>query len=264
MTSTATSFDLDRLRAAPQIHELRYFDSIESTNSAALAAARERAAECPALFITPHQTAGRGRGANRWHSDQGALTFSLLLAPPAELARAHWSKLAITTAVAICRLLDRRAPAARSGIRWPNDVYSDGRKIAGILVEAPAVSEGPPQVVIGVGLNVNNSLAAAPADVQARAIALTDLVGKSVDLTAILLELLFDIETDLARLAAQHRSLADDWKTRCLLRGSTVTLEHGPRQVRGYCHGIDDDASLLLDSGRGAERFYAGVLLAIE
>lgn len=256
-------FDLDRIRLAPLVAELRYFDTIESTNSAAVEAAREARVVCPTLFLAAEQTAGRGRGANRWHSSAGALTFSLLIEPPECFERVHWPKLALAVAVAICRALERFAPASSFGVRWPNDVYSGERKISGVLVEAPATDDRP-RAVIGVGLNVNNSFDAAPADVQARAVSLAELRGNEIRLTDVLLQLLADVDRDLARLYDQARDLADDWQRLCLLRGRQVTLEQGARRITGRSDGIDRDGSLLIDDGRGPQRYYGGVLTAVR
>lgn len=258
-------FDLKRILQSSLGKRLRFFESIESTNTLALELARDQNLACPQLLLAEHQSAGRGRGSNRWWSSHGALTFTLLLEPPADFARLHWPKMALATAVAISRTVKDVVPDSTPGIRWPNDVFVAQRKVSGVLVEVPSLAAHAAQrVVIGIGLNVNNSLKAAPADVQARATSLADLSGTEHTLTEVLLQLLANIEHDLARLYAHSPDLVDDWQRLCLLRGRRITLEQGPHTVVGACQGVAVDGSLIIDAGRGIERFYAGVLKHVE
>jgi BirA family biotin operon repressor/biotin-[acetyl-CoA-carboxylase] ligase len=231
----------------------------------------------PALIVAAEQTKGRGRGENRWWSSSGALTFTLVLEPPDDFDRQHWPKLALAAALAtaetIDELLDELLPAGdasapprpAAGIRWPNDVYVGQRKLAGLLVEVPTVnSASRAAVVMGLGLNVNNRLDDAPPDVRKRGASLVDLGIAPADLTQVILRLLARLRGRIDDLMRHDPQLPIDWQRRCQLRGRTVTLEQGPRTVRGRCLGIETDGSLSLESDRGAERFYAGVLTSVE
>lgn len=257
-----STFDLARLRAASEIGELRYYESTGSTNDLALAAAREQHFERPLVILTKEQTGGRGRGANRWWSTGGSLTFSLVWNPPDQFDRAHWPKVALTAGIAVCRAASRLAPGFSFGLRWPNDVYIGDRKLAGILVEAPAMNV--PALVIGIGLNVNNSFVAAPDDVRARGVALIDLAGHALDLTDSLLALVAELNQVLRQLIVDPAPLVAEWRTLCLLTGRVVTLEQGGRVAIGICRGIDDAGGLLLETDRGLETFFAGVLSQVR
>ena len=105
----------------------------------------------PCLLVAEHQTVGRGRMGRNWQAAPGAsLTFSLALA----LAPADWSGLSLAVGVALAEALDP-VPAGRPriGLKWPNDLWLDERKLGGILIET--VSVGPQRMaVVGVGLNV--------------------------------------------------------------------------------------------------------------
>ena len=275
--STAPVFDLEQLRAGDWLRQIEYRDTIGSTNDLALDMLRAGEIAAPTLILAAAQTKGRGRGENRWWSSSGALTFTLVLEPPDDFARQHWPKLALAAALATAELIDElidallpagdacTPPRPPAGIRWPNDVYVGERKLAGLLVEVPTVSPASrAAVVMGLGLNVNNRLDDAPADVRRRGAALVDLGLAQSDLTFVLVRLLARLRGRIDDLMQHDPQLAADWQSRCLLRGRTVTLEQGPRTVRGRCLGIEIDGSLALETDRGAERFYAGVLTSVE
>jgi BirA family biotin operon repressor/biotin-[acetyl-CoA-carboxylase] ligase len=265
MDSGLDTFDLEAIRRAPLLRQLFYYERIESTNSAALELVRRQNVTCPALLLADEQTAGRGRGSNRWWSARGALTCSLILEPPPAFERSRWPSVALAAAVAICRAAAEFVGVAGLGIRWPNDVYHGDKKIAGILVEVPAGSAGGGQkLVLGIGFNVNNALAGAPAEVAARATSLVDIAGHPFALTQVLLKLLEQLAVDLRRLAEGAPSLVDEWQSRCLLRGRRVVLAVGEGSIRGLCQGIADDGALLMDAGEGPRRFFGGVVSQVD
>ncbi|GAB4257784.1 MAG: biotin--[acetyl-CoA-carboxylase] ligase [Thermoleophilia bacterium] len=117
-----------------------------------------------ALAVTDYQVEGKGRLGRTWVCEEGKdLTFSVLLRPsipPVEACR-----LVLAASVAVAEVLGRiRGLEDRVGIKWPNDVQIDGRKVCGILAEASMDMDSLHWVVIGIGLNVNGSPAAAIAD----------------------------------------------------------------------------------------------------
>lgn len=235
-----------------------HHESIDSTNArAAQLAATD--IDLPALIVAEEQTAGRGRGSNAWWSDAGALTFSLLIdASPDQLAQATWPLVSLAAALAIGDCLAARLPVERVELKWPNDVYLNGRKVCGILVEAPPVR--PPRLVVGVGLNVNNSMVEAPDEIAERATSLVDAVGQPLDREEILREIVVRFLDNLARLQAGELQLAERWSERCLLRGREIEVQaHGTLQ-RGCCAGIDDAGALILETSQGRKRLFAGTV----
>src|SRR5512144_1769195 len=130
---------------------IRYFDTIGSTNTEALAWATSGAKDL-SLVIAEEQTAGRGRLDRKWYTPRGAaLAFSLILRPTAE-EKPFLTRTVGLAALAIADALRTRGLVAQ--IKWPNDVLLDGCKVAGILVESVWSGEEVDCVVIGVGINV--------------------------------------------------------------------------------------------------------------
>src|SRR5882672_7612875 len=125
-------------------------DTVGSTNAEALRCAR--AGETGPLWITARaQSAGRGRRGRAWVSEPGNLYATLLLTDPAPPARA--AQLSFVAALAVHDAIAQLAPslAPRLALKWPNDVLCDGRKAAGILIEA----EGAHPLIVAVGIGVN-------------------------------------------------------------------------------------------------------------
>src|SRR6266478_5912911 len=97
----------------------------------------------PFLVLAERQTSGRGRGSNRWWSNDGALLFSLIIdAAEYGLPEARWPQLSITAGASVCEALTSFVNAGIIRLKWPNDVWLNGRKTCGILVEVPAARRG--------------------------------------------------------------------------------------------------------------------------
>ena len=191
-----------------------------------------------AVAVTDFQTAGRGRLGRVWTAPPGtALLCSVLLRPPAGSRIAQLSLVGgLAAAQAVEAALGRPAQ-----LKWPNDVLVDGRKVAGVLAEA---RDGV--VVVGVGLNVNQTAAELPADARIPAASLRSLDGAERDRDLLLADLLERLEAAYGSwlahgLAALHAEIA----SRDALAGRAVSVDgRGARAL-----GIDADGRLILDSG---------------
>lgn len=259
-------FDLHRLETESFAGTVEHHPVLASTNDRGLELAQAMDLPTPILVVTDEQTSGRGRGSNAWWSETGALTFSLVLDPQAaHLSPAHWPRLALTVGLSVCEALESLLPRIHCGLKWPNDVLVENKKICGILVEVPPNrSPSPPRLVIGVGVNINNSLQEAPEAIRAVGTALCDLSGVRLDLTEVLLEVLQRIAVNIDALAAGAPQLAENWQRRSTLDGRTVMLQAGPREVTGVCVGVDEEGALVLQTASGQERFFGGVLASVS
>lgn len=268
-----TLLDLERLQHSPFVGRVEWHALLGSTNDEALRRAADERLETPLLIVADEQTAGRGRGRNRWWSGPGALTFSLVIDParigPARIGEVplrteHWPRVALTAGAALCEAIDTVAPRLECGLKWPNDVLIAGRKVAGILVEIPPSRPPVPRrIVLGMGINVNNSLAGAPAEVRVAGTALCDAADCRFDPTEVLLAWLDRFAGNLQALSLDDPDLPAQWQSRCVLSGKEVELQAGERQVRGKCLGIAGDGALLLETTVGTERLYGGVLVRV-
>ncbi len=214
-------------------------------------------------MLTEIQTAGRGRGANTWWFASGSLAFSLILPLGTNGSEPKaWPKTALATAVGVCDALERLLPEFQFGIRWPNDVCFGSRKICGIL---PELSNGnSPRLVLGIGMNVNNSMDHAPDELKSYATSLVDLTTHRMNLTDVIVEVLRHLEIRFSELASSNSSLPAAWSRRCLLRGRIVQLCSGLDEIQGLCGGIDESGALQIKTLTRLERCYGGTISAID
>ncbi len=250
--------DLDRILRETFIARAEHHPSLRSTNDRAAALAARDGGELPLLVVADRQTAGRGRAANRWWTGPGALAFSLLVDGRTVGAHAVRSPLvALAVAMAVVDAIAPLLPGQSLGIHWPNDVFVAGRKLAGILIEVLPDRRH----VIGIGLNTNNSLADAPAELQTTAATLRDLGRHAYDQTEILVQLLKRLEGEFQCLCHEPQTVAARADALCLQRGQTLTLVGRGDTITGRCRGIAADGAILLDTPAGTEAFFSGTLV---
>jgi BirA family transcriptional regulator, biotin operon repressor / biotin---[acetyl-CoA-carboxylase] ligase len=255
---TPTDLDINRLLAETRVAQVEQHPTLSSTNDRAKQCAENGTKKLPLLVVADEQTAGRGRGNNSWWSGNGSLTFSLLYAPDAIGTDKSRSPLAALAAgVAVVDAVSPLLPDRAVGIHWPNDVYVEQRKLAGILVEVL----GDGQCVVGIGVNLNNSLSGAPVDIKQRAASILDLTGVWNARTALLIRILQNLDDNLKLMAGKAAEIALRADRLCLQHGRTLTLRLGNQEFTGRCLGIDSTGGLALDLPEGKRSFHSGTLV---
>ncbi|HWB11325.1 MAG TPA: biotin--[acetyl-CoA-carboxylase] ligase [Pirellulales bacterium] len=256
--SDLVGFDWSRFVAAGLVDRAEHFPSLGSTNDHA----RERAAGLPRdqrlLVVADEQTAGRGRGTNRWWTGSGSLACSLLFDPAGRgIERRHYPMISLAAAIAIAETAAALLSRLDVGLHWPNDVFVADRKLAGVLIEA--MPDG--RHVLGIGCNVNNRVSAAPPELAHIATSLFDLAGREHRRSELLLAILERLNSRIDELARSPQSLGRRADELCLQHGRRLTIRVGQRETVGVCAGIAADGALLLDTADGRQSFYSGVLV---
>jgi BirA family transcriptional regulator, biotin operon repressor / biotin---[acetyl-CoA-carboxylase] ligase len=226
------------LERGPVWREIRVLDSVESTNADVGAAARAGAGE-GLVIIAEHQSAGRGRLDRTWSAPpRSGVLMSALLRPEVDVAT--WTLLPLLTGLALVEAL-LGVGAVEAGLKWPNDVLVDGRKIAGILVER--VEDA---VVVGIGVNVSTRRDELASD-EATSLALAggrsdrDMIVKEI-LRALARRYLEWIDRDGA-----PSTVIPAYRERCETIGRRIELARpGGEAVRGVATAVDDDGRLVV------------------
>jgi len=206
--------------------EVVVLEETTSTNDVAAQWGREGVEE-GIVVIAERQTAGRGRMGRRWESE-GGLCFSVLLRP----AMADWSRLTTWAGVAVARGIEAVLPGCRAGLKWPNDVWLDGKKVAGILCESEAGAKG--WVVVGVGVNVNE----VPEEFCDRATSLREVGGAPLDRKVVIAALLREMD------ASYGEQIIAEAERRSVLIGRRVTVHAPTETYEVVAEGLEPDGSL--------------------
>ena len=219
-----------------------HLDVTGSTNDRAreLAAA---GAPHGAVVVAEEQTAGRGRQGRTWTAPRGrALTLSIVV----RLGPEEGELLPLGVALAVSEACERIAPV-RCEVKWPNDVWIDGRKLAGILIEARP-QEG--WAAVGIGLNVDTAQDELAPEIRETATSLRIASGAPADREAALEALL---ERLAAWLVADRDAVLAAFRERDALHGRRIGWTAGDRQLEGEAAGVDENGNLVVFTTDGEQ-----------
>ena len=243
---------MDKKRLQPEIRSwLIDLESCESTNTWAL----EQLSQLhhgDGVF-TRNQTAGRGQFDRVWMSSSGVLTASFVL----ELSIAQLSGFSLIAGLAVIDaietlLLDQRG---KLRLKWTNDVFAEGRKLAGVLCESRIRSDQA-QVVVGIGINCE----AVPESVS-NAISLHQISANVPDQQALLEQLRYCLLQWCDRSFAE---LLPEMRARDVLLGNTIVFESAGEKLIGEGAGIDQEGRLLIRFAEGIRAYRSGRVLSIK
>lgn len=164
-------------------HNFIYYDEVNSTNFTAAELQLKQPLPEGTVIYAGSQSAGAGLGENKWHSEPGRnITASVVLYPvflPAE----EQFKLTMVMSVSICYMLESLDKALKPQIKWPNDIYLNNRKVAGMLIKNNISGSTLSQTIAGIGLNVNQAAFDARAPL---AISISMITGREYDIVELL------------------------------------------------------------------------------
>ena len=242
----------------PRGFSLVVLDEVDSTNDEA---ARQLAAGrvTPFAVVARRQTEGRGRLGRAWHSEaNGNLYVSVAFRP--RVAPERMGAFTLWMGLNLCELLANFAKVT-PGLKWPNDLLLDGRKVGGILTEARVDADQIRDLVFGLGLNINSVAEAWPGSLGRTAVSLAEVSGAPLDFNRLVAALLGRVLLSYENFAdgAYTKTFADLWHRFDVLRGKRITLLEGGRRHTGTVAGLDDEGALLLRDAPGrTARFHAG------
>jgi len=232
--------------------DVTWYSEIGSTNDVALLMA-ERGAPDGTVVGADLQTAGRGRQGRAWSSPPGSgLYVSMILRPPAAIA----SLLTIAAGVSVAEGI-REATGLSMDLKWPNDVYAGGRKVAGILAESGLSDARLNHVVLGIGINVNH--ANYPPEVATRATSIERELGRPVDRGLVLASCLSALTVRYWQLQKAPAAVLDAWRSygaSMLKRRVECTV--GLQSVTGVAEDIDERGALVVRVGDEIVRVISG------
>lgn len=226
--------------------EIFFYESTDSTNQRAREYARDNPEkrEC-AVFIADSQTAGRGRRGRKFFSERGAgIYISFLLYPKERGALA--TKITALAAVAAARAIERTT-GLFAGIKWVNDLYINGKKLAGILAECEMSQSGEiSHLVLGMGINVYKT--ELPSEIQDIATSIED-AGVRTEREKLSAELISALTESLSELDSPD--IYKEYKERLIVLGRDITVIRGADSYPARVLDVTEDYSLLVELENG-------------
>lgn len=238
---------------------IHHYYKIGSTNTAAMEAASAGAPE-GTVFLAEQQTAGRGRGANQWYSAQSSGIYCSVILRPA-LLPSDVLVLALAAGLAVHAAVQEINPQVNPDLKWPNDLLLDGTKFCGILTEMNAEVTRVKHVVVGIGINVNQT--SFPEELRPIATSL-HLASRTewsrVELCAALLKSLDREYQDLLHKPGAHESIVkrfQEWSSSS--RGRQVGVDENGG-FEGVTEGLDPRGFLQVRTAEGVRTVWSGTV----
>jgi BirA family biotin operon repressor/biotin-[acetyl-CoA-carboxylase] ligase len=247
-------------QASARIDKLDVLLTVDSTNRY-VNDLNESQSDHAQVCLTEVQTAGRGRRGRSWLAPFASgiclsLGWRFPEAPPT------FSALSLAVGVAVVRAF-ARCGAADVGLKWPNDLMWQDRKLGGILIEMRGESAGPANVVIGIGVNMHMPAAVRLELAERQAVLIADVHEILRDrtprrnvLAAVMIEELIAMLQTFA--TSGFAAFAEEFRRLDILQHADVKILTGPDTTFGIARGVDDDGSLLVDVDGELKRFVSG------
>ncbi|QBF83173.1 bifunctional biotin--[acetyl-CoA-carboxylase] ligase/biotin operon repressor BirA [Shewanella maritima] len=230
-----------------------YFDEIDSTNAFVMGHAAELASGD--FCVAEYQSQGRGRRGRAWQSPYGHHLYTSLFWR-SQLAPQQLMGLSLVVGCALVKVLQDFG-VTELGLKWPNDIYLEGRKLAGVLVELGQNQTQGVELVIGIGLNMN--MPATQGNQIDQPWSDLSHLDKSMSKTQLLIALHKQLTCDLREFEANGlASFIERWNQADLFMQKQVKLLMAPNEVHGVYHGIDNQGAVVLETEAGMKSFIGG------
>lgn len=207
------------------------------------------------VCLAEAQTAGRGRHGRRWVSPYGASLYLSM----------HWSfssgyqalgGLSLAVGVAIVKAL-QNIGIHHAQLKWPNDIYLEGKKLAGVLIEVEGQIGAACQCIVGIGLNVN--LPKNVTDIEQPYIDIASLLPEMKDRNYLAALIIDSLSSTMTQFEQQgFGPFVDDWRKADVFANKPIKLLLGKNTIEGFGRGIDDNGALLLETAEGLRAFQGG------
>ncbi len=231
---------------------ISYHAEVTSTQDIASKLARDGAEEGTCV-IAEKQTSGRGRKGRNWVSPfKDGIYISIILRP--NLKPVHIIQIPLVAGVAMVKAIEQTTKLT-PGIKWPNDIFIDGRKVAGILTEVNCDIDTVHYVILGIGININTDIDTLPEEVKGIATSLSQECGHNVSRAKFTGQLLIEMGKVYTEYVTNgFASLGKQWTDHNITLGSKVKVNDGQSEILGTAIEIDDDGFLIIETQDGQKQ----------
>ena len=236
-----------------------YFEEIDSTQNFVQNIAADKK-ENGTIIIAEKQTSGRGRLDRKWTSPKGGIWFSLIIHPKFDVSSS--TLIPILSAVALSKSI-KSVLGIETEVKWPNDITMNGKKVAGVLVDASFQTNSIDYLILGIGINF---------DIDAKKLekrltktpnfyGIDSLRGKEnkTPPKTLLKEFLLQFEKNLFQLDKGEKSkIIKEWTKRAAGIGKKITINTSNGKISGISQGIDNDGALKIKTKNETKKIYVG------
>ena len=236
-----------------------YFEEIDSTQNFAQNIAADKK-ENGTIIIAEKQTSGRGRLDRKWTSPKGGIWFSLIIHPKFDVSSS--TLIPILSAVALSKSI-KSVLDIETEVKWPNDITMNGKKVAGVLVDASFQTNSIDYLILGIGINfdidtkkLEKRLTKTP-----NFYGIDSLRGKEnkTPPKKLLKEFLLQFEKNLFQLDKGEKSkIIKEWTKRAAGIGKKITINTSNGKISGISQGIDNDGALKIKTRNEIKKIYVG------
>ena len=243
------TFGLDTKIIGKEVH---YFKSLPSTNVFCKKLIKDGSPE-GTVVIADVQTSGRGRKDRRWLSPRGGLWFSVVLYP--HIPPHHGMLVTMTSSVSIVQGIND-VTGLSPMIKWPNDLLLNGKKVCGILTELDAEIDRINYTVVGIGINVNNSI---DEKLKKTAISLIQKSKSKISRVELLRSILKNMDENYSKfVSGNFNYIKKLWFSYSNIVGKRIRVKGEKTIIKGIVTDIDESGCLILDTENGITRIVSG------
>jgi BirA family biotin operon repressor/biotin-[acetyl-CoA-carboxylase] ligase len=226
-------------------NQLIELESVDSTNNYAMALVHEGMASDGLVCLARHQWAGKGQRGKIWLSEPGKNLNMSLVIEPTHLILAQQFLFSAAVSIGILDIV-QALERDHWSIKWPNDIYWNDRKAAGILVESLIQGENWPYAVAGIGMNLNQE--SFPAEIP-NAVSLKQITGKNYEPVTVARELVPAIQRRISLLRKEPDQILNALNRSLYKRNQSIILKKGNELMAVDLIGVNETGHLMTDNG---------------
>ena len=238
-------------------HRIYYFDTIDTTQNFAIKIAYKKN-ENGTVIISKKQTGGRGRMKRKWKSPVGGIWMSIIVHPKFDVTYA--TLVPVATSLAICIAIEKTLKI-NTKLKWPNDVTLNGKKVAGVLINASMISNQIENMVLGIGINfkINPKEVEKSVKKTPNFYGVATLAKKDESMSPLIKQFLYELEKILQLInSGQIKKIKNGWTKRSSTIGKNISIVTNEGRMSGKAMKIDNDGGLIISKGKKTDRVLVG------
>ena len=234
--------------------QIEYYTQLKSTNEESWELSND-GAKSGTVVITDNQFEGKGRNGRNWLATPNkSLSFSILIEKIIPVKLCGW--IPIITALAIERALSHFQ--IQISLKWPNDILLNGKKMGGVLIESKIKGTLVNKLIIGIGLNINESKDELDPSIASLATSLHIYSRKNFQRERILAEILNEMEPIIEGFPENMDMILESWTANCNHIDKKIQFHNGSYVISGIFKGLGKNGSAILKTNQSEEEFHSG------